>query len=236
MPETGTYFLQKELEGLEASFIARLKAFDGLSYSQRIALAIQVDFFQELQEAGLSSVLKKMLSEYGGIISQLEKMKPAGVQAYTLKELDIVANLDAEMILGHAKNYATQFKSELIKGYVGGEDYKTIAARLSESRLATNQIIAAVTTAKDTFRATSIAKLFEDEPDTRFILQGILDNRTRCSCKAVLLNQSKEGSTKAEIDLGVWTKIAKQHCPKFEGVYSFTFRGGFNCRHYPEII
>ena len=51
-----------------------------------------------------------------------------------------------------------------------------------------------------------------------------------------MINQSKEGYTKAEIDLGAWTKIAKQHCPKFEGTYTFTFRGGFNCRHYPEII
>jgi len=236
MPETGTYFLQKELEGLEASFIARLKAFEGLNYSQRIALAVQVDFFQELQEAGLSNVLQKMISEYGGILSQLEKLKPKGVQAYTIKELDLIANLDAELILGHAKNYATQFKSELIKGYVSGEDYKSIAARLSESRLATNQIIAAVTTAKDTFRASAVAKLFEDEPDTRFKLEGILDNRTRCSCKAVLSYQSKEGYTKEEIDKGAWTKIAKQFCPKFEGQYTFTFRGGFNCRHYVEIL
>ena len=229
-------FLEHELDLLEIAFWQRLRIFESLNYTQRLQLAIEVDFFQELQEAGLSKVFKRMMTEYGNIITDLEKYKTKGIAPYTIKELDLVARLDAEYLLGYAKNYAVQFKSSLIKGYVAGEDYRTIASRLQDSRLKNNQIIAAVTTAKDTYRAVSVAKLFEDEPETRFKLNGIIDDRNRCQCRAVLFNQPESGWTKSEIDAGGATAIARELCPKFEGQYSFIYRGGFNCRHYWEIV
>lgn len=236
MPETTTYYLEKELTALENAFFAKLKAFDNLSKDERIQLALQVDFFQELADAGLTNVINKLVREYGSLISELEALKPKGVAPITLRELDVLIRLDAEILLGKAKIYANEFKSELIKGYISGESQEIIISRLKESGLATNQLIAATQTAKDTFRASATAKLFEDEPETRLLLGDVLDDRTRCSCKAVLLFQPENGYTKAEIDAGAWTKLAQQHCPKFEGEYTFTFRGGFNCRHYPKIV
>lgn len=236
MPELSN-FLEKELKDLEQKFLDAISMFDNLSEQEKIQLAYQVDLFQELQDLGLSDVIDKMLKEYAGILDDLLDKKEIGIGALRLTDLENIANLDAATILGKAEAYSKEFKSALVKGFLSGQSTNEIRERLGSIGLASNQTIAAINTARDEYHSTSLAKLFEDEPATRFKLSDFpLDDRTRCSCKSVILNQPKEGWTKEEIDNGAATRIARKYCPKFEGEYSFVNRGGYNCRHNWEII
>ena len=228
-------FLESELQQLEDRFLSRVKIFNQLSQTEKINLAIETDFFAELERLGLTRVLQKLQSEYAGIVGEITKLKPGGIEPIQYVELQTLMDLDTESLLNTARSYSSQFKSSLLKGLVSGESTSDIVSRLGDIGLKTNQTIAAVTTAKDEFNAASMAKVFEDSPDTRFKLAGPLDDRTRCQCKAVMLDQPKNGFTKAEIDEGAWTKIALSLCPKFDGKYTFINRGGYNCRHFIQI-
>ena len=102
-----------------------------------------------------------------------------------------------------------------------------------------NWNITALTTAEDEFHSIATAKIWEDEPEAHFRLEGALDDRTRCECRAVMRNQPKGGWTKKEIDKGAATKIAEQFCPDVKPEsqkYTWRFRGGFNCRHRWEVV
>ena len=228
-----------ELEKLEQSFREKVAAYlsGGLTEAQKIRLVAELEFFQELEASGLTSILDELENEYVGIIEGILKNRELGVSPFTLQDLELIKDLDAESILRSAEQFSTQFKSRLLKGFIAGEDTLEIIKNSQDFGLKTNQLISAINTARDQFNATATAKLFEDEPETRFRLSDYpLDDVTRCACRAVITNQPAEGWTKQEIDEGAATRIARQFCPKFEGEYSFIERGGFNCRHVWEIL
>lgn len=230
-------FLKSELDVIQSKFLSSLKMFDRLSLEEKIAMAYQVDLFEELKRLGLSDVIESMMDEYASIIADLSKLREKGVAPLGFQDLSLIAELDAEALLGRAEAYAKEFKSALMKGFLSGESTDAIKQRLTDINLTNNQTIVAINTARDEFQSTALSKLFEDEPETRFKLSDYpLDDRTRCSCRAVIMNQPKDGWTKEEIDNGAATKIAKQYCPTFEGKYGFVNRGGYNCRHIWEIV
>jgi hypothetical protein len=228
-------FLEKELEALELDFLMRVKRMN-LNQGQIINLIAEMDFFKELQGLGLTKIVDKLEKEYSGIVNQNQETGGVKISALSLRELNIIKDLDVRSLLGQAENYATQFKSKLLKGLLSGEGNRTIANELEGMSLTSPQIVTAITTSRDEFNSIVLAKEYEEYPNQLFRLAGILDNRTRCACKAVLAFQPPEGFTKQEVDEGLLTKIAKEHCPKFKGQYTWTFRGGFNCRHYYEPI
>jgi hypothetical protein len=242
------------LQNTEIAFFNLIRKFTQRNISQRemFNLMLQVNFFTELEKAGLSNVIEEMNNQYAGIVSVLLKeSRKAGITVsnITLSDLEVLKTLDAERILRSAQDYALQFKSSLIKGLISGEDTNGIIAKLGEIPLRTNQLIAAVDTARDEFRAASTAKIFEGT-DKRFVLAGPLDNKTRCVCRGVLEFQPKQGHTLEEIKKGAWTKYAKKGCELYAknpserkyleetlgGVYTFVYRAKYGCRHYAEIV
>lgn len=236
-------FLDSDLVALEERFIKVLKQFDNLSQVEKIQIAAELDFFGELESAGLTRVLQKLNSEYAGIIRELAGYKSQGISALTLQDLELLVEADTDSLLRSAQSYSSQFRSRLIKGFISGEQTQDIEKDLRNIGLAKNQTISAINTARDQFNAVAVAKLFEDEPETRFKLSGPLDIKTRCSCRAVLTKQPKEGFTKSEIDKGAWHKIALANCADYakqvaEGKpkYNFVNRGSFGCRHFVEIV
>jgi len=237
-------FLESDLIGLEQAFIKRLRMFNNLSQIEKIQLAAELDFFKELESAGLSNVVQKLSGEYGGIIREIATIKKVGISATSLLDLELLLEADTESLLRSAQSYASQFKSRLIRGFIAGEDTDDILNALGDIGLKNNQTIAAINTARDQFNAVAVGKLFEDEPETRFKLNGPNDIKTRCECRAVLTKQPKEGLTQDEINKGAWHKIAMANCPEYakrfsEGKqlkYNLVNRGGYNCRHFVEIV
>ncbi|KAF0153363.1 MAG: hypothetical protein FD188_3382 [Ignavibacteria bacterium] len=119
-------FLDSELSALEERFLKRLAMFDNLSYSEKIQLATELDFFKELESAGLTKVVDKIELEYSGIIRDLASFKTQGITALTLQDLDLVLQLDQRSLLRSAESYASQFQSRLIKGFIAGEQANEI--------------------------------------------------------------------------------------------------------------
>ena len=228
-------FLESELQQLEDRFIAQLKMFDDLSNAERISLAVQEDFFERLQKLGLSHILQQLQFEYADIIKEIATYKPEGIAPIQYEELQTLTDLDTRSLLGQAQSYSSQFQSSLIKGFVAGETTEQVASRLDSIGLTSNQTIAAITTARDQFQASVMAHVFSDSPEVKFVLAGPVDAKTRCQCKAIMTHQPKDGLTKEEIDGGAWTRLAKEHCPKFTGDYTYVGRGGYNCRHFIQI-
>jgi hypothetical protein len=243
-------FLESELDKLEADFIKRINLFlkGGLRNIDLVQLYAELNLFEELNESGLNKVVDKLKSEYAGIVENIigkVEQKGLGISGLSVDELETIINLRADELLGRANAYALEFKSGLLQGFASGlTDDEIISKLQSNIPLKSNQLIAAVNTARSEFQATSVLKLFEDNPDTRFKMNHIIDDRTRCQCKAVALYQPKAGFTRAEIDAGAWTKIAEQHCPSYakslgEGKaqpYNLVNRGGFNCRGVINIV
>ncbi|KAF0146808.1 MAG: hypothetical protein FD143_3235, partial [Ignavibacteria bacterium] len=163
-------FLDSELTSLEERFLKRFAILNNLSYSERIQLATELDFFKVLESSGLTKVVEKIEKEYSGIIKDLASFKTQGISALTLQDLDLVLQLDQRSLLRSAESYASQFQSRLIKGFISGEDTTEIEKDLRNIGLRTNQTISAINTARDQFNAVAVAKLFEDEPETRFKL------------------------------------------------------------------
>lgn len=254
LSEGTTDFLDAELTKLESDFRSKINTFlnSNLSQVDLVTLMAEIDFFKELQDAGLSDIINKVESEYVGILDKVIKdARNLGVSisGLNLDALDTIMGLDADNILNSAKNYSNQFKAEIIKGALTGLTTNEIVASLDNIPLKTNQLVAAVNTAKDEFQAASMAKVFEDDETVRFKLAGPVDNRTRCVCLGVMEFQSDSGYTRKEIDEGAWSKLAEKGCEEFGrspsqreyltkylgGNYSFVKRGGFNCRHFIQI-
>jgi len=244
MPDSSlSNFLESDLVALEERFIKVLKQFDNLSQVERIQLAAELDFFGELESAGLTRALQKLNSEYAGIIRELAGYKAQGISALTLQDLELLVEADTDSLLRSAQSYSSEFRSRVVAGFIAGEDTSEIESDLQNIGLSKRERISAINTFRDRFQAVAVAKLFEDEPETRFKLSGPLDIKTRCSCRAVLTKQPKEGLTKSEIDKGAWHKIALANCADYakqvaEGKpkYNMVNRGGYSCRHFIEIV
>jgi hypothetical protein len=241
-------FLENELERLEVEFKRRLlEATKGLSDIEAVQLVKELNFYTELQNAGLSDIINQIEEEYAQIISdaikQAEKVG-AGIRNINLTDLEILVQEDTESLLNSAKAYANQFKSRLIKGFISGEDTASIVSSLDNIGLRTNQVISAVNTARDQFNSTALMTLFEDEPDTHYVMNHVIDGRTRCSCKAVFFRQPKEGYTRKQIQEGnAWHKLAMS-CPDYakrwtegkQAKYNIVNRGSYGCRGIVEVV
>lgn len=240
--ENNINFLESELEKLEQDFTRRIRQYleGGLRGIDIARLYAELDLFQELNELGLNKVIETLKAEYTGIVEDIitkVEEKGFGVSGLKVNDLETIINLRADELLGNANAYALEFKSGLLQGIATGAGDDEIVNKLKAYvPLKSNQLIAAVNTAREEFHSTAIAKLFEDDEDVRYKLAGPLDDRTRCQCKAVMMFQPEGGHTKKEIASGAWSKIARRHCPKFEGEYTLISRGGFNCRHIINVV
>ena len=231
--------LSQNLDALEIAFINRVRRYSTTRYIDQIRLAAELDFFKELQAAGLSNVLNELEQGYADIIKDIAKQRVKGIDPLSLEELQTISDLDVRSVLRSGQQYADQFQSRMLKGLIAGEDIKTMLSDFNIPGFKYNWNITALATAEDEFHSIATAKIYEDEPNARFELVGVKDNRTRCECLAVLDHQPESGWTKKEIDNGEATKIVKQYCPKVKPEsqkYTWRFRGGFNCRHRWAVI
>ena len=230
--------LNQNLEALQLRFIQRIRNYGTLSYTEQVQLAAQLDFFKELQGAGFSKVLDTLEQGYADIIKDVASKKVRGIDVLALEDLQLISDLDGASLLRSGEAYSYQFKSRLFKGLIQGENIRQMLSDFRIPEFKYNWNITALTTAEDEFHSIATAKIWADEPEARFKLEGVLDDRTRCECAAVLRNQPENGFTKKEIDNGEATKIVKEHCPKVSPEsqeYTWRMRGGFNCRHRWEV-
>ena len=223
------------IEEIKSSFLSLLISYKNTSKTERNKIIYLFEFFESMENEYGNAVISKVENDYKAILDDIMKYKVSGIYALTYRELKVIIDLDLSKVLRRFKQHQDFFKKCMIFNMLYGENTNIMAAELIQKGFDYPDGIAAVNTARDCFHAASMASLFQDSPHVRFVLAGPIDDRTRCQCKAVMLNQRKEGYTKKEIDEGAWTKLVIANCPKFKGKYTFVFRGGFDCRHIIQI-
>ena len=226
-----------------------------LKQEEVIQLVAETDFFAELNTLGLDSLVFQTQVEYDDIVNELNKLaKEQGVKGLTgqsATDLEMLMNVEFDELLGSMREKANAFKLQVLRNLIAGVSPGEIVNQIrfwSAEGLADYRSLVALDSAIAQFRTLTTAKIYEDEPDEKFILVGPLDAKTRCSCKGVLEGQPKEGWTRKQIDEGAATKLAFENCKELGKIfstynyqqaknkpnliqYTFVGRGGYNCRH-----
>lgn len=214
--------MEELLKQIEQQVISKVKGINIATLTD-IELA---QLFSEIEflSANASDI---MTGQYANTLNEiLEKASKKGLTFAATSEnlISQIIELDTAALAGRAAEYSKTIQSRILKGIVGGESVTQIAQGLEGIGLATNQTIALVNTSETQLRQIATAELYKDEPETRFILVGPLDEKTRDSCRNVLQGQPENGWTLEEIENGAASQVAGE-------TYTYLERGGFNCRH-----
>ena len=196
-----------------------------LSDQELTIIARELDFFQELNRLGYSDALTDLMNEYDDVATKVfnqARSRGLQVQVATAQNLELIKELDAGTLLGRARDFSSRYKSELLRGIIAGESGRQIVDRLTATlgtELTSANLNLIVNDSFAKFSNSATFQAFADEPTTRYRYVGVLDGKTRDSCRQVLLDQkanNPKGYTMEEIlSLPV----------------GYDDRGGFNCRH-----
>ena len=213
-----------QIQNIENKLLDDLKTIargmDKLSDTELVAIARELDFFQELLSRGYTNAVNGLMEAYEGKIEDISKeAKKRGItaiQGATIEQIQLLQDLEAENLLGKATTYANELKDGLFKGIVSGERPSQIVARLADTiKLETHQLNVSVTDGIRQFDDVARHKVFEGE-DVRWTYVGPLDATTRDECQSTLNDEPTKGYTESEVNASATP---------------FGVRGGFNCRH-----
>jgi hypothetical protein len=214
----------KQIKNIENKLLNDLdniaKRMDDLTDTELVAIAKELDFFQELLDRGYTNAVNGLMEAYEGQVVKIkalaDKRGIATIQGATIEQLQLLQDLEAESLLGKATTYANDLKDGLFKGIVSGESPSSIVARLKDTvKLETHQLNVAVQDGIKQFDDVARHKVFEGE-DVRWTYVGPLDSDTRDICRDTIENEPKKGYTEAQVNAS--------DTP-------FGVRGSFNCRH-----
>ena len=217
-----------QIQGIEKRLLNDLKMIakrmDKLSDTELVAIAKELDFFQELLDRGYTNAVNGLMDAYEGQVEEVAKEAARRgiktVRGATVEQLQLLQDLEAENLLGKAATYANDLKDGLFKGIVSGERPSQIVARLAETiNLKTHQLNVSVHDGIKQFDDLARHKVFEGE-DVRWTYFGPLDATTREECRSTLSGEPTKGYTEAQVNASATP---------------FGSRGGFNCRHSWEV-
>jgi len=214
----------KQIKNIENKLLNDLdtiaKRMDSLTDTELVAIAKELDFFQELLDRGYTNAVNGLMESYEDQVVKIkalaDKRGIATIQGATVAQLQLLQDLEAESLLGKATTFANDLKDGLFKGIVSGERPSNIVARLKDTvKLETHQLNVAVQDGIKQFDDVARHKVFEGE-DVRWEYVGPADEVTRDICFNTLTNQPAKGYTEAQVNASATP---------------FGTRGGFNCRH-----
>ena len=190
-------------------------------------LAAQIDFLDELKALGFEKKVNDYFAQYDKTISDImAKAIDAGVKdisAITINEILLIKELDKNVLLGQAADWANRFEAEMVKGILGGFDTQTIINNLADIPLTTTQLNTVLHTSSQQFNRLVTKKAYAELPEQRFRYVGGLIPTSSEICKDLIENQKPEGYTAAEIEAGI---------PAGGGIVNWGGRvPNFNCIH-----
>ena len=218
------------------------KAIEGISDTELLRIARQLDFFNELQQAGFNTSFSNLMQGYDreaeGILKDFQKILRArtGGKAVEIllspenttaiaQRLELLRDLDGEVLLGRFAQETATMKAELLKGIISGEPAGIVAERLAlnfdEQLLSKNARMIARDAFAD-FTQTATFDVFKQVPEQKYRYSGSVDNKNRPACRYFIDNQkNKKGYTAQEIqDLSkkmAQGKVALPHFDKKKG-------------------
>jgi len=223
MPDPVATFMG-QIQNIEKKLLNDLKqiakGLDQLTDTELVAIARELDFFQELLDRGYTNAVNGLMEAYEGqvetIATEAARRGISTVKGATVGQLQLLQDLEAENLLGKAATYANDLKDGLFKGIVSGERPSEIVKRLAETiNLETHQLNVSVHDGIKQFDDLARHKVFEGE-DVLWTYIGPLDDVTRQECQSTLSGEPAKGYTEAEVNASLTP---------------FGVRGGFNCRH-----
>ena len=193
---------------------------NNLSDTELVAIAKELDFFQELLNSGYTNAVNGLMQSYNGevkaIATEAKKRGIKTIKGATVAQLELLQDLEAESLLGKATIYANDLKDGLFKGIISGERPSSIVDRLADTvKLETHQLNVSVNDGIRQFDDVARHKVFEGA-DVKWTYVGPLDATTRDECQSTLSGEPAKGYTESEVN--------SSNTP-------FGVRGGFNCRH-----
>lgn len=227
-------FYTKEISNIQDQLIKKLDniviGLSSLSDTELIQLAKQIDFFDEMNRLGYSTLIEKTRGVYAEeialIFSQLNTDQLSRIALSSVEAVNELIGFELTYLSNNARSYSDQLKNAMIRGVITGESNAQIIQNLSNGFGVGNFISSSessflINDAFATFSNATRAKVFEQFPNQKFKYIGVNDDRTRPACKKVLKIVQEKGSlTRKEID--------KLRVKDFQG---FSRRGGYNCRH-----
>ena len=161
-----------QIRNIENKLLDDLKAIakgmDKLTDTELVAIARELDFFQELLDRGYTNAVNGLMEAYEGKIEDIAKEAAkrgiTTIQGATIEQIQLLQDLEAESLLGKATTYANDLKDGLFKGIVSGESPSQIVARLGDTiKLETHQLNVAVQDGIRQFDDVARHKVFENE-------------------------------------------------------------------------
>lgn len=232
-PEQLIGLFSKELESLEVKFwqnVERLVKNKTLSDSDLMRIVAQQDFFQELVRLGYGDLAREVLNEYEETLSEWVReatRRGVNITTGTVTDLDTLADIDMEFILRRGRLFDSQVRSAMLRPLVLGtprsELINTVLPEIqAQVPFKTNWFIVAVDQSYTAYTNVTKAKVFEDEPETKWKLLHPLDKNTRHICKEAIqrMKNYPEGLTVEQIE---GEKLLGKE-------YTWENMGGFNCR------
>jgi hypothetical protein len=198
-----------------------------LSEVEKLKVITEANFYMELMQMGLDKELNKIMKLYDDELNNLiklsKKLKVKNFLSLKYDSLKLVANIDGVWLLGSAQSYADQLLAVLTKSIIAGDTIEEILSKVENIELLDYQKRVSISQAFTNYRNLLLEQGFRNT-EVRFRYAGPLDEKTRPECENALLNQNPEGYTIEELKAGALQDI------------DFYQLGGFNCRHYWEVV
>lgn len=229
-------FYNKEIANIQDQLIKKLDnlvvGLSQLSDTELIQVAKQLDFFDEMDKLGYSTLIQKVRSTYANEIADIYAALGDDLAKVSMANINAVKELiefELTYLTGGAANYSNQLRTAMLRGIITGESNTQIISNLSSSfgvgtYISSGEASFLINDAFATFSNAARAKAYEEFPDTTFKYVGpkpSVDDEVRPACRAVFKAVSERGPLTIK-------EINSLRINKFEG---FARRGGYNCRH-----
>lgn len=229
-------FYNKEIANIQDQLIKKLDnlvvGLSQLSDTELIQVAKQLDFFDEMDKLGYSTLIQKVRSTYANEIADIYAALGDDLAKVSMANINAVKELiefELTYLTGNATNYSNQLRTAMLRGIITGESNTQIISNLSSSfgvgtYISSGEASFLINDAFATFSNAARAKAYEEFPDTTFKYVGpkpSVDDKVRPACRAVFKAVSERGPLTIK-------EINSLRINKFEG---FARRGGYNCRH-----
>ena len=161
-------------------------------------------------QIGLQKDLDSYITSYQGVLSGMEF-----TGTVTEETLLALVRLDQATFKKQISSMGEQIIDQAVKGILGGKTEREIAQSMLGNVLRPDQAETLANTALNTFERNVTAEMAaNDPPNTKYVYQGVIDQKTRDICLKMI---SSGSLTRDQID------------SQYPG--AFIDGGGFNCRH-----
>ena len=223
--------IQEELIGKLEKVVVGLSK---LSDVELLRIGDQIDFFDEMNTLGYSTLISRVSNVYDDeialVFSELSKRQLGQVSSVSVIALEQMKSFDMDYLTDSVRQYSTQLKNTMLRSLIARESVDEILSTMKVDFgpgqfITTSRFKFLVNDAFARFDHVVKAKVYEEFSETKFIYTGPNDGNTRDVCKQIL-QKFRRPLTKKEIDE---LKIPPQKDKsQFRG---FVDRGGYNCRH-----